>query len=65
MPITLEKLPFDILFYVACSLDFDDIIHLSRTCRQLKLLLHENTLCRKVIEVSIPSRLSPPLSTQS
>ncbi|KAF2654613.1 hypothetical protein K491DRAFT_679541 [Lophiostoma macrostomum CBS 122681] len=54
MPITLEKLPFDILFYVACSLDFDDIIHLGRTCRQLRLLLNENTLCRKVIEAHAP-----------
>jgi hypothetical protein len=51
MPITLDRLPFDILFHVSSILDFDDIIHLGYTCRQLKALLHENTLCRKAIEV--------------
>ncbi|KAF2005552.1 hypothetical protein P154DRAFT_423794 [Amniculicola lignicola CBS 123094] len=50
MTITLDRLPFDVLFYIASSLGFNDIIHLSQTCHQLKLLLEESTLCRKAIE---------------
>lgn len=51
MTISLDRLPFDILFNVASYLQFDDTVHLSYTCRQLKLLLEESTLCRKTIEV--------------
>ncbi|KAF2122863.1 hypothetical protein BDV96DRAFT_9211 [Lophiotrema nucula] len=50
MTVSLDRLPFDILFHIASSLTLDDIIHLSQTCRQLRLLLGENTLCRKTIE---------------
>lgn len=53
MTITLDRLPFDILFHISSILEFDDIIHLGHTCRQLKTLLHERTLCRKAIEVSV------------
>ncbi|ORY13182.1 F-box domain-containing protein [Clohesyomyces aquaticus] len=54
MTITLDRLPFDVLFYVTSSLQFDDIINLSRTCRQLRILLNENTLCRRTIEAHVP-----------
>ncbi|KAF2181982.1 hypothetical protein K469DRAFT_587577 [Zopfia rhizophila CBS 207.26] len=54
MPVTLDRLPFDILFYIASSLQFDDIIHLGHTCRQLRLLLNESTLCRRAIEGHVP-----------
>ncbi|KAF2470093.1 uncharacterized protein BDR25DRAFT_314841 [Lindgomyces ingoldianus] len=54
MTITLDRLPFDVLFYIASILKFDDIINLSHSCRQLKLLLNESTLCRKTIETHAP-----------
>jgi hypothetical protein len=53
MPTTLDRLPFDILFYISSHLRFDDILSLGHTCRLLKAILHENTLCRRVIEVLI------------
>ena len=48
---TLDRLPFDVLFCIASSLGFDDVVRLSLTCRQLRLLLNESTLCRRTIEV--------------
>lgn len=51
MTISLDRLPFDILFNITGGLRFDDIINLSLTCRQLNLLLNESTLCRRTIEV--------------
>ncbi|OCK80578.1 hypothetical protein K432DRAFT_352755 [Lepidopterella palustris CBS 459.81] len=54
MPPSLDRLPFDILFCIASSLTFDDVVRLSLTCRQLRLLLNESTLCRRTIEAHIP-----------
>ncbi|KAF2126796.1 hypothetical protein P153DRAFT_359141 [Dothidotthia symphoricarpi CBS 119687] len=54
MTISLDRLPFDVLFHIASGLDFDDIIHLSHTCRQLKVLLNERTLCRRAVETHHP-----------
>lgn len=53
MTLTIDRLPFDALFNIASTLQLDDIVHLGYTCRQLKVLLHENTLCRKAIEVRV------------
>ncbi|KAF2502338.1 hypothetical protein BU16DRAFT_5322 [Lophium mytilinum] len=53
MPRTLDRLPFDVLFCIASSLTFDDIVSLSLTCRQLRLLLNEGTLCRRTIETHV------------
>ncbi|PSN66286.1 hypothetical protein BS50DRAFT_601229 [Corynespora cassiicola Philippines] len=50
----LHQLPFDILFYITLHLNFDDIIHLGFTCRELKSLLDEPTLCRKAIQTHFP-----------
>ncbi|KAF1945896.1 hypothetical protein EJ02DRAFT_368201 [Clathrospora elynae] len=46
-----DQLPFDILFCIASNLNLEDIVHLSQTCRQLKALLDERTLCRRTVEV--------------
>ena len=51
MPISVDNLPFDILFYITADLDLDDIVHLSQTCRQLRANLSEGTLCRRTVEV--------------
>lgn len=51
MPVSLEELPFDVLFYVTSHLELDDIVSLAHTCRQLQTLLQENGVCKKAIEV--------------
>jgi hypothetical protein len=51
MPLTLERLPFDVQFYITSHLGFDDIVSLAHSCRQLQTLLQENGVCRKAIEV--------------
>ncbi|KAF1918520.1 hypothetical protein BDU57DRAFT_202253 [Ampelomyces quisqualis] len=53
---SLEGLPFDILFYIASSLQLEDVVHLGRTCAQLKTFLEENTLQRSVVERSPHAR---------
>lgn len=47
---SLDRLPFDILFYIASSLHLDDVVHLGQTCRQLKAFLDEGTLQRSIVE---------------
>lgn len=49
--ITLDQLPFDVLFYIALNLGIEDIFHLSHLCRQLHALLDERTLSRRIVEV--------------
>jgi hypothetical protein len=51
MTINLDRLPFDILYSIASSLQIDDIVHLSQTCQQLKASLEEDTLVRSLVEV--------------
>jgi len=51
MTISLDRLPFDVLFYISSHLEFDGIVSLAHTCRQLKTLLNENSICRKAVEV--------------
>jgi hypothetical protein len=52
MTTSLDQLPFDILFCVAWNLELEDVVHLGQTCRQLKALLDERSLCRRTVEVS-------------
>ncbi|KAH7385902.1 hypothetical protein BKA66DRAFT_511245 [Pyrenochaeta sp. MPI-SDFR-AT-0127] len=54
MTTSLDRLPFDILFCIALNLSLDEVIHLGQTCRQLKVLLEERTLCRRAIESQYP-----------
>ncbi|KAH7380365.1 hypothetical protein DE146DRAFT_294335 [Phaeosphaeria sp. MPI-PUGE-AT-0046c] len=50
MTCSLDRLPFDILYYIASSLHLDDVVHLGQTCRQLKAFLEEKTLQRRIVE---------------
>ncbi|KAF2140525.1 uncharacterized protein K452DRAFT_351784 [Aplosporella prunicola CBS 121167] len=51
MSLTLDRLPFDVLFAIASYVSLEDVIHLGLVCRQLRqLFLYENTLCRRTIE---------------
>jgi hypothetical protein len=53
MSVSLNHLPFDVLFHIASNLQLDDIVHLGQTCQQLQALLEESTLLRHVVEVCI------------
>lgn len=53
MPLGIDQLPYDLLFMIAAILDLEDVCHLFFTCRQLRLLLQEHTLCKKIIEVRL------------
>jgi hypothetical protein len=52
MTTSLDQLPFDLLFCIASNLELEDVVHLGQTCRQLKTMLDERTLCRRTVEVS-------------
>ncbi|KAH7108767.1 hypothetical protein B0J11DRAFT_586809 [Dendryphion nanum] len=54
MPTSLDRLPFDVLFNISEYLEFDEIIQLCQTCRQLNLLLAESSLCWKMIRDHAP-----------
>ncbi|KAL2353577.1 F-box domain-containing protein [Cryomyces antarcticus] len=49
----LDRLPYDVLFNTASYLDLRDVVHLSLLSRQLRLILGENTLCRRIVETRI------------
>ncbi|KAF2015061.1 hypothetical protein BU24DRAFT_227785 [Aaosphaeria arxii CBS 175.79] len=54
MPISLEELPYDVLYYITEDLNLDDTVNLCHTCHQLRTLLDESTLCRKTVERHAP-----------
>lgn len=47
----LDSLPFDLIFEIADYLSLEDIVHFSRTCKQLGSVLEADTLCRRTVEV--------------
>ncbi|KAL6171673.1 hypothetical protein ACJQWK_02679 [Exserohilum turcicum] len=51
MEFPLLKVPFDILFCIAAYLSLEDIVHLGATCKQLRVLLNERTVCRSVVQM--------------
>lgn len=54
----IERLPYDILFFVCTWLNLEDVVHLSYTSRQLNSLLQESTLCRMTVEVRVECLMS-------
>lgn len=58
MTISLDRLPFDLLFCVVSYLALEDIVHIGQTCKQLRALLDERTVCRSTVEVSTAVKLS-------
>ncbi|OAL44565.1 hypothetical protein IQ07DRAFT_521772 [Pyrenochaeta sp. DS3sAY3a] len=50
MTVSLDQLPFDVLFLIASRLSSDDYIHLASTCHHLRALLEEKSLCRQAVE---------------
>lgn len=53
MTFSIDRLPYDVLYGVCLYLNIEEVVHLSNTCRQLSILLTEETLCRRLIEVSL------------
>ncbi|CAI6332643.1 unnamed protein product [Periconia digitata] len=53
MPVSLDGLPYDILFFVTSYLSFEDILSLGDSHPKFKALLLESTLCRRTIETHV------------
>ena len=51
MPRSLERLPFDIIYYVVAHLHFQDVMNLGKTSKWMSRVLQEETLCRAVVQV--------------
>ncbi|KAI9784614.1 MAG: hypothetical protein M1839_001836 [Geoglossum umbratile] len=49
----LENLPYDVLFGIVQYLDFDDFFSLRQQSAQMRSLLGEETICRKLLETCI------------
>lgn len=48
----LDKLPYDVLFGISLFLDIEEVVHLGNTSPHLRILLEEETLCHRLVEVS-------------
>jgi hypothetical protein len=48
----LTTLNFDVHFEISKYLDLEDVIHLTQTCRNLRTLLNNVQLARRIVEVS-------------
>ena len=53
MHVTLDGLPFDVVFNVVSTLNFEDVLNLSDTCRQLRSLLRGELVSRRIVEVTL------------
>jgi hypothetical protein len=51
--LNLDRLPYDVLFAISLYLDIEEAVDLSNTSRNLRFLLVEETLCRRLVEVSV------------
>jgi hypothetical protein len=47
----LISLPYEVLSYIVTSIDFDDVFNLALTCKALKFLLTEESICKSIIQV--------------
>ena len=55
----VRRLPYEIIAYIAQSLDISDVFNLSLTCQHFQYLIHEKNICKTVLEVTYLSSLSP------
>ncbi|KAF2432705.1 hypothetical protein EJ08DRAFT_647800 [Tothia fuscella] len=49
MTFSIEGLSYDVLFNICLYLNIDEVLHLSNSCKSLRFLLKEETLCRQLI----------------
>lgn len=54
MTVSLDQLPFDLIFCIVSHLDIEDVFHIGQTCQRLKASLDERTVSRRTVEVSMP-----------
>lgn len=48
----LDRLPYDVLFGISLLLDIEEVVHLSSTSPHLRVLLLEESLCHRLVQVS-------------
>ncbi|KAE9977215.1 hypothetical protein EG327_007799 [Venturia inaequalis] len=58
----LDRLPYDLLFGISLFLDIEDVVHLGNTSPHLRILLEEETLCRRLLEHSARHTLEAELA---
>lgn len=49
--IYLITLPYEVLAYIVSNIDLDDVLNLGLTCKALKFLLTEDSICKSIIQV--------------
>ena len=55
MPLTLHSLPFDILYNISSSLNFEEYLSLRDTDRQLRSVFSGEPICKQAVEVVFPT----------
>ncbi|KAI9663697.1 MAG: hypothetical protein M1821_007187 [Bathelium mastoideum] len=50
MPITLDRLPFDVVFRIAYFLGVEDLCCLGATCKHFSLIIAGEPICRQAVE---------------
>ncbi|KAI7899888.1 WD40-repeat-containing domain protein [Cokeromyces recurvatus] len=63
-PMSLSNLPYEILFRILFYLDYISVQKLSRTCRSLYSICHDNELWRQLLYADFRS-VPPPLTTMA
>ncbi|KAF7502149.1 hypothetical protein GJ744_006886 [Endocarpon pusillum] len=51
MPTSLNSLSFDLMHVIASSLDVHDFVHLSRVSRHFQILLQNESMARRMLQV--------------
>jgi hypothetical protein len=47
----LVSLPYEVLAYIVSNIDFEDVFNLGVTCKALKFLLAEESICKSTVQV--------------
>ena len=48
----LLSLPYEVLSNIIANINFDDVFNLGLSCKALKYLLTEESICRLIVQVS-------------
>jgi len=44
--------PYEVLANIVGNIDFDDVFNLALTCKELKFLIEEESICKSIVQVS-------------
>jgi len=47
----LLSLPYEVLSNIVDNVDFDDVFNIGLTCKALKFLLTEDSICKSIVQV--------------